>query len=152
MTRISWSVGVICGMSADTAGIWIPAPADRIASTTKMSHGSLKPASMITARQSVDSAIAASAPMIRNLRLWRSAHTPPNSEMTACGRNPNSAASIIMTPDWNWIARYQNTAYWTSIEPNRLIVWPPRKAATSRFHRGRGTASGAAASVSGSVT
>ena len=23
---------------------------------------------------------------------------------------------------------YQNTAYWTSIEPNRLAVWPPRNA------------------------
>ena len=34
------SVGVICGMSAETAGIWMPAPADRTASTTKISHGS----------------------------------------------------------------------------------------------------------------
>ena len=27
---------------------------------------------------------------------------------------------------------YQNTAYWTSIEPNRLTVWPPRNAPTCR--------------------
>ena len=45
-------------------------------------------------------AIAASAPMISSLRLCRSAHTPPKIEMTAWGRNPNSAASIMTTPDW----------------------------------------------------
>ena len=135
-TRMSCVGGAICGISAETAGIWTPAPADRTASTTKISHGSVKPASMTMARNSVEAAIAASAPMISHFRLCRSAHTPPNSDTTAWGRNPNAAARVIITPDWNWIARYQNTAYWTSIEPNRLTVWPPRKAPTWRFQCG----------------
>ena len=56
----------------------------------------------------------------------------------ACGRNPNTTASIIITPDWNAIVMYQNTAYWTSIEPNRLTVCPPRKAPTCRRQCGSG--------------
>ena len=32
LTRMSRSLGVICGTSAETAGIWMPAPTERIAS------------------------------------------------------------------------------------------------------------------------
>ena len=70
--------------------------------------------------------------MISHLRLVRSAQTPANTETTACGRNPNTAARVIITPDWKVIARYQKTAYWTSIDPNRLTVWPPMNRATWR--------------------
>src|SRR5690242_18867999 len=42
---------------------------------------------------------------------------------------------------------YQNTAYWTSIEPNRLMVWPPRKAPTLR--RQWGMAGGVGSSAAG---
>ena len=56
-------------MSADTAGIWTPAPAERAASATKISHGSVYPASMIRASASVDAAIVASARIISRLRL-----------------------------------------------------------------------------------
>src|SRR5688572_9533617 len=34
------------------------------------------------------------------------------------------------------MVRYQNTAYCTSIEPNRLTVWPPRKSTTFRSQWG----------------
>ena len=44
----------------------------------------------------------------------------------------------MITPDWKAIARYQNTAYWTSIDPNRLTVWPVRNTATYRRQRGFG--------------
>ena len=38
LTRISRLGGVIWGISADTAGEWTPAPAERIARVTKMIH------------------------------------------------------------------------------------------------------------------
>ena len=99
--------------------------------------------------------------MIRYLRLWRSAQTPPNSDTTAWGRNPNAAARVIITPDWNWIARYQNTAYWTSIEPNRLTVWPaeeradvalPVRVRRSAVADGSGTSVSAGAGAAGWVS
>ena len=68
MTRISWSVGVICGISAETAGIWTPAPAERTASVAKISHGSVYPASMTRAARAW-SAMAASATITSRLRL-----------------------------------------------------------------------------------
>ena len=37
-TRIRLRIGVICGMSAETAGIWMPAPAERTAIVRKISH------------------------------------------------------------------------------------------------------------------
>ncbi len=100
LTRMRLRVGVICGMRADTAGIWMPAPADRMAIVRKMSQTASYPAIMMSASVRVDAAIPASAIMMRYLRLWRSAQTPPKMETTACGRKPNSAASIMMTPDW----------------------------------------------------
>ena len=69
LTRIRCWDGVICGTSADTAGIWTPAPAERTARVTKISHGSVNPASMINASASVDAAIVASARITRRLRL-----------------------------------------------------------------------------------
>lgn len=59
---MSLSVGTICGTSAPTAGVWTPAPTDRITSTASMTHGSCAPASMASARAAV--AIMASAPMM----------------------------------------------------------------------------------------
>ena len=38
LTRMSLSAGTICGSRAATAGIWIPAPAERIAMATKISQ------------------------------------------------------------------------------------------------------------------
>ena len=38
LTRIRLRAGVICGMSAETAGIWMPAPAERTAIVRKISH------------------------------------------------------------------------------------------------------------------
>ena len=40
LTLINRSVGTICGRSALTAGIWMPAPTDRMADTRKISHSS----------------------------------------------------------------------------------------------------------------
>jgi hypothetical protein len=60
---------VICGISAATAGIWMPAPADLTAMTANSSQTASKPVIMISASARVDRAIAASAPMIRYLRL-----------------------------------------------------------------------------------
>ena len=64
-------------------------------------------------------AIVVSAAMTRALRLNRSAHTPPTTETTACGRNPNRTASVITVPDFVVSVRCHMTAYCTSIDPNR---------------------------------
>ena len=46
-------------------------------------------------RRAWTAAIAASAPMISHLRFVRSAQTPANTDTIACGRKPNTAASVI---------------------------------------------------------
>ena len=51
-------------MSADTAGIWMPAPAERIAIVRKISHTRRSRVIMMSASARVETAIAASAPMI----------------------------------------------------------------------------------------
>ena len=51
-------------------------------------------------KTSVLSAIAASAPITRRLRLCRSAHTPPKIEMIAWGRKPTTATTAMISPDW----------------------------------------------------
>ena len=137
LTRMSLSAGTICGSSAATAGIWIPAPAERIAMATKISHRSVAPAAMNIASASVTTAMVASAPMISFLRSSRSAHTPPKIERTACGRNPNTAYRAITPPDLVSRVRCHITAYCTSIEPNSETVCPDRKMVTSRRQPGR---------------
>jgi len=49
--------------------------------------------------------------------------------MKKVGRKPKMVESVMMTPDCVSKVRYQNIAYWTSDEPNREIVWLPRKSA-----------------------
>ena len=40
VTRMSMLLGVICGMSALTVGVWIPVPTERTADTKKIIHNS----------------------------------------------------------------------------------------------------------------
>ena len=124
LTRMSLSAGTICGSRAATAGIWIPAPAERMAIATKISQRSVAPAAMNIASARVTTAMVASAPMISFLRSSRSAQTPPKIEMTACGRNPNTAYRAMTPPDLVSRVRCHITAYCTSIEPNSEIVCP----------------------------
>ena len=131
LTRMSLSAGTICGSRAATAGIWIPAPAERMAIATKISQRSVAPAAMNIARARVTTAMVASAPMISFLRSSRSAQTPPKIEMTACGRNPNTAYRAMTPPDLVSRVRCHITAYCTSIEPNSETVCPVRKIVTS---------------------
>src|SRR5690349_5194816 len=147
LTRMSLSAGTICGSRAATAGIWMPAPAERIAMATKMSHRSVAPAAMSMASAKVTTAMVASAPMMSFLRSSRSAQTPPNTEITACGRKPNTAYSAMTPPDLVSRVRCHITAYCTSIEPNSETVCPDRKMVTSRRQPGRSRAGASAGSV-----
>lgn len=80
----------------------------------------------MTARISVESAIAPSEIMTRYLRLCRSAHTPANREIRICGRKLHRLESMIITPDEVDSVTYQTMANWVMDEPNRETAWLDR--------------------------
>ena len=65
-----------------------------------------------------------SAAMISRLRSCRSAHTPPNTDTTACGRKPNTIAAVSTRPDFVSSVRCHRIAYCTRDEPNSEIGLP----------------------------
>ena len=106
-----------------------------------MSQSASTPFHSMIARIRVVAAMVASAVMSSSLRLWRSAHTPPNTDITAWGRKPKAVASVRTTPDCVSRVRYHRIEYWTRDEPSSDTVWPDRKNVVSRIHRSRAMAS-----------
>src|SRR3989304_2335560 len=86
-------------------------------------------------RISVLIAVRLSAAMIKNLRGYRSAHTPAKSEMMICGRKPARVEMVSIAPEWVVSVTYQMIAYWTSIEPNIERPWLDKNRAVFSFHR-----------------
>src|SRR3989304_2421613 len=86
-------------------------------------------------RISVLTAVRLSAAMIKNLRGYRSAHTPAKSEMMICGRKPARVEMVSIAPERVVSVTYQMIAYWTSIEPNIERLWLDKNRAVFSFHR-----------------
>src|SRR3989304_4511541 len=86
------------------------------------------------ARTRVLTAISTSEAMIKNLRWYRSAHTPAKREMTICGRKAESVEIVRIAPDWVVRVTYQMIAYWTSIDPNSDRLWLDKNRAVLFCH------------------
>ena len=72
---------------------------------------------------SVVTAIPASVPMIRYLRLYLSAQTPPIKEIRNCGSKPAIEKAATHIPDEVNLVAYHITDIWTSVEPNSEMPW-----------------------------
>ena len=136
LTRMSCSSGTNCGRMAPTAGICIPAPMERMteANSRATSTGVPSPSEgSSSARTSVATAIAASAPMISRFLERRSASAPETNEISVCGRNVQTVSAAIQPPDAVFSVTYQTMANETTEEPKSVMHWPTKKSAVFRF-------------------
>lgn len=117
-------------MNDCTAGVCTPAPAERIASTTKNSASPAVPRAIETDSATVTAAMSASGRTMSAFLFQRSAHAPPNSESTACGTHAQSIATVIVTPESVCMTRYQKTAYCTMLDPTSESACPVSNSAT----------------------
>lgn len=134
LTRSSLPEGTTSGMNDCTAGVWMPPPAERMSSTTKIVASPAHPIAKPNDNTTVTAAITMSGSMISSLRLWRSAHEPPKIETTACGTTPNRVASSIAEPVLVCNTIHHQMAYCTMLEPNSENAWPISSSATRRIH------------------
>lgn len=130
---IKCSCGTIWGIIAFTAGVWIPVPAERIANTANSIQTFWCPVKNVIAKSKVVIAITASANIIIFFRLYRSIHTPANSEMNICGRNPHNVEIVSIFPDEVVSVIYHIIPYCTSDDPNKEIVCAVKNRAIEFF-------------------
>ena len=85
------------------------------------------------ARTKVADAINPSANIIKYLRLYLSAQTPPKRDVISSGTTIKMVASIIHIPDDVSRVMYQIIEYPTIDEPNKDTFWLIRKPVTLFF-------------------
>ena len=134
LTRSSLPEGATSGMNDWTAGVWMPPPAERMNSTTKIRVRLAHPIAKLSDSTTVTAAITMSGSIMSSLRLCRSAQEPPKIETIDCGTTPNNVASSIPMPLFVCNTIHHQMAYCTMLEPSSENAWPVSNNATRRIH------------------
>ena len=108
--RTSCSWGTSSGTAAVSAGPWKACAAARTKSSASKSHGSSKPPRKSSASASENSPATPSAASMTNLRLKRSAATPPSGLSNATGSREDADASESHTAEDVVSVMYQMAA------------------------------------------
>ena len=136
LQRIRCCSGTRAGSIAPTAGVWTPAPRERMADMT--SSAASRPFSVgnrgiTSAMARVTAAITPSARMMIRRRLKRSAHTPAGKDIRNCGRYAPTVKAATHAPLEVVSVTYQMTAICTIIDPRSVTHWLMRKSAVRLF-------------------
>lgn len=126
LALISFSGETIRGIAEFTAGVWIPAAAERRAAITSraiLKEEPLGKRGIIRTRARVKIAIAASAPIISDFLGKRSASAPPMKEQRNCGTKEQTVSKATHKPELVSMVIYQIMANATICEPKSVIAW-----------------------------